>query len=161
MVLRTRVHAVEGDFPDALYLVGRAISEGGAIESALARAATSVPGETGDLLDETIGIQCHLRVGAVKSFHDKYGIFKSTSDPRVAGVTTFLSLVASKSRSADRAIISMTDQPSVLTQLDTKVHRELASVAEALSNMAAVFGPLVTGATAALADGMAPAKTFD
>lgn len=161
VALRARVRAVEDGLPDALYLVGRAVSEGEAVESALARAATSVPGETGDLLDEAVGVQRRLRVGVVESFRGEYGVLESTPSPRVAGVATLLGLAASEGRPAGRAIVSMADQLSALARLDAEARRELASVTETLSNTAAVFGPLVAGATVALADGMAPAKTLD
>ncbi|ELZ92383.1 hypothetical protein [Haloferax volcanii] len=161
VALRARVRAVEDGLPDALYLVGRAVSEGEAVESALARAATSVPGETGDLLDEAVGVQRRLRVGVVESFRGEYGVLESTPSPRVAGVATLLGLAASEGRPAGRAIVSMADQLSALSRLDAEARRELASVTETLSNTAAVFGPLVAGATVALADGMAPAKTLD
>ncbi|WP_430639267.1 pilus assembly protein [Haloferax volcanii] len=161
VALRARVRAVEDGLSDALYLVGRAVSEGEAVESALARAATSVPGETGDLLDEAVGVQRRLRVGVVESFRGEYGVLESTPSPRVAGVATLLGLAASEGRPAGRAIVSMADQLSALSRLDAEARRELASVTETLSNTAAVFGPLVAGATVALADGMAPAKTLD
>ncbi|MDS0240646.1 MULTISPECIES: pilus assembly protein [unclassified Haloferax] len=161
VALRARVRAVEDGLPDALYLVGRAVGEGEAVESALARAATSVPGATGDLLDEAVGVQRRLRVGVVESFRGEYGVLESTPSPRVAGVATLLGLAASEGRPAGRAIVSMADQLSALSRLDAEARRELASVTETLSNTAAVFGPLVAGATVALADGMAPAKTLD
>ncbi|ELZ95980.1 hypothetical protein [Haloferax sulfurifontis] len=161
MALRARVRAVEDGLPDALYLVGRAVGEGEAVESALARAATSVPGATGDLLDEAVGVQRRLRVGVAESFRGEYGVLESTPSPRVAGVATLLGLAASEGRPAGRAIVSMADQLSALSRLDAEARRELASVTETLSNTAAVFGPLVAGATVALADGMAPAKTLD
>ncbi|WP_049913374.1 hypothetical protein [Haloferax prahovense] len=161
VALRARVRAVEDGLSDALYLVGRAVDEGEAVESALARAATSIPGETGDLLDEAVGVQRRLRVGVVESFRGEYGVLESTPSPRVAGVATLLGLAASEGRPAGRAIVSMADQLSALSRLDAEARRELASVTETLSNTAAVFGPLVAGATVALADGMAPAKTLD
>ncbi|EMA00582.1 type IV pilus biogenesis complex membrane subunit, partial [Haloferax denitrificans ATCC 35960] len=161
VALRARVRAVEDGLPDALYLVGRAVGEGEAVESALARAATSVPGATGDLLDEAVGVQRRLRVGVAESFRGEYGVLESTPSPRVAGVATLLGLAASEGRPAGRAIVSMADQLSALSRLDAEARRELASVTETLSNTAAVFGPLVAGATVALADGMAPAKTLD
>ncbi|QOS10903.1 type IV pilus biogenesis complex membrane subunit [Haloferax gibbonsii] len=161
VALRARVRAVEDGLSDALYLVGRAVGEGEAVESALARAATSVPGETGDLLEEAVGVQRRLRVGVVESFRGEYGVLESTPSPRVAGVATLLGLAASEGRPAGRAIVSMADQLSALSRLDAEARRELASVTETLSNTAAVFGPLVAGATVALADGMAPAKTLD
>ncbi|RDZ54723.1 pilus assembly protein [Haloferax sp. Atlit-4N] len=161
VALRARVRAVEDGLSDALYLVGRAVGEGEAVESALARAATSIPGETGDLLEEAVGVQRRLRVGVVESFRGEYGVLESTPSPRVAGVATLLGLAASEGRPAGRAIVSMADQLSALSRLDAEARRELASVTETLSNTAAVFGPLVAGATVALADGMAPAKTLD
>ncbi|AFK18429.1 pilus assembly protein [Haloferax mediterranei ATCC 33500] len=161
MELRDRVRAVEDGLSDVLYLVGRAVGEGEAVESALARAATSVPGATGELFEDAVGVQRRLRVGVVESFCGEYGVLDSVPSPRVAGVATLLGLAASEGRPAGRAIVSMADQLAALSRLDAEARRELASVTETLSNTAAIFGPLVAGATVALADGMGPARTLD
>ncbi|KTG24932.1 hypothetical protein [Haloferax profundi] len=161
MTLRVRVRAVEDSLSDVLYLVGRAVGEGEAVESALARAAESVPGEAGTLLGDAVGVQRRLRVGVVESFCGDYGVLDSVPSPRVEGVVTLLGLAASEGRPAGRAIVSMADQLAALSRLDAESRRELASVTETLSNTAAIFGPLVAGATVALADGMTPARTLD
>jgi hypothetical protein len=160
VTLRAHVRAVEDGLSDLLYLVGRAVSEGEAVESALARASSSVPGATGALFGDAVGVQRRLRVGVVESFCGDYGVLDSVPSPRVAGVVTLLGLAASEGRPAGRAIVSMADQLAALSRLDAESRRELASVTETLSNTAAIFGPLVAGATVALADGMGPARTL-
>ncbi|ELZ74324.1 hypothetical protein [Haloferax larsenii] len=159
--LRERVRAVEDGLSDAMYLVGRAVGEGEAVESALARAAETTPGATGDLLSDAVGVQRRLRVGVVDSFCGDHGVLESLPSPRVASVVTLLGLAAHEGRPAGRAIVSMADQLDALARLDAEARRELATVTETLSNTASVFGPLVAGATVALADGMAPARTLD
>lgn len=161
MRLRDRVQEVEDGLSDVLYLVGRAVGEGEAVESALARASTSVPGATGDLFADAVGVQRRLRVGVVESFCGEYGVLDAVPSPRVAGVVTLLGLAASEGRPAGRAVVSMADQLAALSRLDAEARRELASITETLSNTAAFFGPLVAGATVALADGMAPARSLD
>ncbi|WP_396610434.1 type II secretion system F family protein [Haloferax sp. S1W] len=159
--LRERVRAVEEGLSDAMYLVGRAVGEGEAVESALARAAETTPGPTGDLLSDAVGVQRRLRVGVVDSFCGDHGVLDDLPSPRVASVATLLGLAAHEGRPAGRAIVSMADQLDALSRLDAEARRELATVTETLSNTASVFGPLVAGATVALADGMAPARTLD
>ena len=116
---------------------------------------------TGALFADAVGVQRRLRVGVVESFCGEYGVLESVPSPRVAGVVTLLGLAASEGRPAGRAIVSMADQLAALSRLDAEARRELASVTETLSNTAAFFGPLVAGATVALADGMAPARSLD
>ncbi|WP_410765430.1 pilus assembly protein [Haloferax sp. DFSO60] len=159
--LRERVRAAEDGLSDVLYLVGRAINDGEAVESALARAATSVPGATGELFEAAVGVQNRLRVGVVASFCGEYGVLDDLPSQRVASVATLLGLAASEGRPAGHAIVSMADQLAALSRLDTDARRELASITDTLSNTGSVFGPLVAGATVALADGMGPARSLD
>ncbi|WP_411965622.1 pilus assembly protein [Haloferax sp. YSMS24] len=161
VTLRAHVQDVEDGLSDVLYLVGRAVAEGEAVESALARASSSVPGATGELFADAVGVQRRLRVGVGESFSGEYGVLDSVPSPRVASVVTLLELAASEGRPAGRAIVSMADQLAALSRLDADARRELASVTETLSNTAAFFGPLVAGATVALADGMAPVQSLD
>ncbi|MFC7204373.1 pilus assembly protein [Haloferax namakaokahaiae] len=159
--LRDRVRGVEDGLSDVLYLVGRAINDGEAVESALVRAATSVPGATGELFEAAVGVQNRLRVGVVESFSGEYGVLNELPSQRVASVATLLGLAASEGRPAGHAIVAMADQLAALNRLDLDARRELASITETLSNTGSIFGPLVAGATVALADGMGPARSLD
>lgn len=159
--LRKRVRSVEDGLSDVLYLVGRAINDGEAVESALARASASVPGATGELFDSAVGVQQRLRVGVVASFCGEYGVLNDLPSRRVASVATLLGLAASEGRPAGHAVVAMADQLAALSRLDADARRELASVTDTLSNTGSLFGPLVAGATVALADGMGPARSLD
>jgi len=55
----------------------------------------------------------------------------------------------------------MADHVEDLQRVEREARRELASVTGTLRNTAAIFGPLVGGATVALADGMAAGTLGD
>ncbi|MFB6129701.1 MAG: type II secretion system protein, partial [Salinigranum sp.] len=151
MAVRERVREVETSLDDALYLVGRRVTEGEAVESALAAAAEEVTGATGDVLGEAVGVQRRLRVGVRESFLGEHGALSTVPSVRARGAASLLALAASEGRPAGRAVVSMADHLGELTSLEREARRELAQVAETLRNTAGLFAPLVAGATVALA----------
>jgi Flp pilus assembly protein TadB len=154
-LVRDDARAVEAHLTDALYLVGRRVSDGEAVESAIAAAAPEVAGRTGELLAETAGVQRRLRVGVREAFLGEYGALADVPSPQARSVAALLAIAAREGRPAGRAVVSMADHVEDLQRVEREARRELASVTGTLRNTAGVFGPLVGGATVALADGMA------
>lgn len=157
--VRDHVRAVEDGLPDALYLVGRRVSEGMAVETALLRASEETTDATGELLADTVRVQRTLRVGVRAAFFGRYGVLSTLPSSRVRGTAGLLALAATQGTPAGSAIVAMADQLDSLSAVEAEARRELATVTETLANTAAVFGPLVGGATVALADRMASAQT--
>jgi len=153
--VRDDARAAEENLADALYLVGRRVSDGSAVETALADAAPEVAGRTGEVLAEAAGVQRRLRVGVREAFLGEYGALADVPSPQSRTVASLLALAAREGRPAGRAVVSMADHVDDLQRVEREARRELASVTGTLRNTAAVFGPLVGGATVALADGMA------
>lgn len=151
MTVRKRVRAVEGSLDDALYLVGRRVAEGTAVEAALARTGEEVPGATGDMLTSAVCVQRRLRVGVREAFLGPNGALSDLPSPRARGAAALLALAASEGRPAGRVIVALADQLNELDRVETDARQELASVTGTLANTAAMFGPLVGGATVALA----------
>ncbi|WP_137283356.1 type II secretion system protein [Halorussus salinisoli] len=153
--VRDDARAVEANLTDALYLVGRRVSDGAAVESAIEEAAPEVAGRTGEMLAEAAGVQRRLRVSVCEAFLGDYGALADVPSPQARSVAALLAIVAREGRPAGRAVVSMADHVDDLQRVEREARREPASVTGTLRNTAGVFGPLVGGATVALADGMA------
>lgn len=153
--VRDHARAVESNLTDALYHVGRRVEEGRAVEDAIADTAEEVAGETGDTLDTAVGVQRRLYVGVRESFLGEYGALADVPSPQARSVADLLAVAAREGRPAGRAVVAMADNLDDLQRVERDARRELARVTGTLRNTAAVFAPLVGGATVALAEGMA------
>ncbi len=153
--VREQVRAVEEGLPDALYLVGRRVTEGEAVETAIEGAATEVPGATGEVLVRAAAVGRRLRVGIGEAFLGETGVLAEVPSPRARSGAALLATAAREGEPAGRAAVVMADHLSELRSVEREARRELATVTGTLRHTAAVFGPLVAGATVALADGMA------
>ncbi len=152
--VRDRVRAVEAGLDDALFLVGRRVGGGEAVETAVARAAEEVPGATGEAFADAAGVQSRLRVGVREAFLGEVGAFADLPSPRARGAARLLALAAREGAPAGRSVVTMADQLSELRRIEAEGKRALDRVTGSLGNTAALFGPLVAGATVALADGL-------
>lgn len=154
-LVRDDARAAEAHLTDALYLVGRRVSDGAAVEAAIEDAAPEVAGRTGEVLTEAAGVQRRLQIGVSEAFLGDHGALADVPSPQARSVAALLALAAREGRPAGRAVVSMADHVDDLQRVEREARRELASVTGTLRNTAGVFGPLVGGATVALADGMA------
>ncbi|WP_256298779.1 type II secretion system protein [Haloarchaeobius salinus] len=152
--VRDHARAVEADLVDALYLVGRRVSEGTAVESAVERAAAEVEGETGETFATAASRQRQLRVGVERAFLGDHGALADVPSPRARGTATLLGLASEEGAPAGRALVSMADHLADLQALERDCRTDLARVTGTLASTATTFGPLVAGATVALAAGM-------
>ncbi len=152
--VRDRVEAVEAGLPDALYLVGRRVLSGEAVETAVAAAGEELDGPTGEVFADAAGIQRRLRVGLRASFLGEYGALSALPSPGVRSAAALLSLAASEGRPAGGAIVAMADQLDELGRVEREARREISTVTETLRHTAALFAPLVGGTTVALAGRM-------
>jgi hypothetical protein len=153
--VRERVRAVEDSLPDALYLVGRRVMAGEAVESAVAAAGSELPGPAGDVFATVAGVQRRLRVGLRSAFVGEYGALADLPSSRTRSAAVLLSLAAHEGRPAGGAIVAMADQLDELERMEREARRELSTVTETLGHTAALFAPLVGGTTVALAARMA------
>ena len=152
--VRERVRAVERDLPDALALVGREVSRGRAVETAMAEAADLLTSPTGEVLAEATRTQRRLKTGVRESLLGEYGALATVPSERTRSAAELLALAASEGRPAGPALVAMADHLDDLQGVERTVRRELRQVTSTLSNTATVFGPLVGGATVTLAERM-------
>jgi Flp pilus assembly protein TadB len=148
--VRTRVLAVERGLHDALYLIGRRVAAGEAVEAALAGAAGRIDGATGDLLETAASRQRRLGHTVTEAFRGDGGPLCDLPSRRVEGMVTLLGLAATEGEPAGDALVATAEHVEELGRVERTARRELAQVTDTLANTAAVFGPLVGGATVAL-----------
>jgi Flp pilus assembly protein TadB len=152
--VRDRTREAEADLPDALRLVGRRVAAGEAVEPALAAVASRLDGETGRLFREAVDRQRRLGVTVGASFLRSDGALAATPSRRFRGAAALCALAAREGQPAGEALTTLGDHLAALRRVEREGRRELSAVTGTLANTAALFGPLVGGATVALAAGL-------
>ncbi|WP_144799881.1 type II secretion system protein [Halorubrum depositum] len=150
----SEIHAVERRLPDAMTVVGGDVAEGVAVETAIANAGERLDGATGDLFERAGRRSETLRVGVREAFLGRGGPAVPVPSPRVRGAVALLAVAAREGSPAGDVLLELADQLEELRALETDARRQLATVTGTLTNTAAVFAPLVGGATVALATGI-------
>ncbi len=150
----SEVRAIESGLPDAMTVIGGDVAEGVAVEQAVTNAGTRLDGATGAVFERAARQSDTLRVGVREAFAGTGGPTATVPSPRVQGAVALLAVAAREGRPAGDVLLELADQIERLRELERDARRQLATVTGTLSNTAAVFAPLVGGATVALATGV-------
>ncbi|WP_225333605.1 hypothetical protein [Halomicrobium urmianum] len=148
VAVRERTSAVEAGLADALALTGRRVRRGESVERALPAVAEELPEETGTVLADAAARQRRLGVGVRAALDAAVADLPSR---RIQGAAATLAMAADEGRPAGDALVATGEHLEEVAAVEREAHREVAQVTDTLSNTAAVFGPLVGGATVALA----------
>ena len=148
------VRAVERSLPDAMTVIGGDVAEGVSVEAAVANAGERIDDATGELFERAGRRSDALRVGVREAFLGRGGPAVAVPSPRVNGAVALLAVAAREGRPAGDVLLELADQLEELRALEADARRQLATVTGTLTNTAAVFAPLVGGATIALATGI-------
>lgn len=146
------VRDAEAGLSDALELVGRRVANGQAVESTVEHVAVELDGAMGDLLVAGARQQRQLHVGIHEAFLGRYGVLDTVPSPRVRGSFALLSLAADEGRPAGVALLAMAEHVDDLQRIEQEAREQLSYICQTLVNTASLFGPMVAGATVALAD---------
>lgn len=152
VAIRKRTAKLEDTLPDALYLIGRRVSDGIAVERALAAAAEELDGISGETFEAAARRQRQLRVGIETAFVGEHGALEAIPSQRAESAARLLGMAAGAGPPAGRALVETADHLDELRRVERDARQDLSRVTSTLSNTAAFFGPLVGGATVALAD---------
>lgn len=154
VAVHRRIAAFEAALPDALYLVGRRVADGVAVEHAIDVAADELEAPADEVFAAASRRQRQLNVGLEEAFCGEYGALGRVPSPRAESAAALLDLAAREGPPAGRAIVETADHLDELRAVERDCRRELGRVTSTLGNTAALFAPLVGGATVALADGV-------
>ncbi|WP_049985840.1 hypothetical protein [Halobellus rufus] len=157
--VRRDVSAVEAGLADATAVVGRRVGAGEAVETAIEPAADATTGRTSDVFEAAAGVQRRLRVGVEEAFLGEYGALRDLPSRRARATASLLSVAAAEGRPAGRTLVRLADHLTELRRVEDEARRELAAITGTLGHTAALFGPLVGGATVAMATQMAAAES--
>jgi Flp pilus assembly protein TadB len=161
VTIRKRTDELEETLPDALYLVGRRVSDGIAVERAVADAAEELEGIAGETFAAAARRQRQLRVGVETAFIGEHGALAGVPSQRAESAARLLGMAAGAGPPAGRALVETADHLDELQRVEREARRSLGHVTSTLSNTAAFFGPLVGGATVALADSVGTTEALD
>ena len=148
--VREHIDAVEDGLPEALSTVGRRVERGQSVEAALATAVETTPGPLASVLSETVERQRTLSTDIESAFRGEYGSLSMLPSPRLRQAAVLLGAAADIGPPAGETIATMGRHLTELSKVERGMQRDLAQVTGTLSNTAALFGPLVGGATVAM-----------
>ncbi|MFB6146987.1 MAG: hypothetical protein ABEJ08_04800 [Halobacteriaceae archaeon] len=153
-VRQVRQHgdAVEAGLPDALSLAGRRLRRGRPPETAVESVGASLDGPTGDVFESAARNSAVLGVDVETAFTGDRGALADVPSPRTAAAASLLALAGRHGGEAGETVIHIADHVADLARVESEGRRELATIAGTLRSTACCFGPLVGGATVALAD---------
>lgn len=155
VVVRDRAVAVERALPDALVAVGREVSSGVAVERAIANAGETLGAPVGPVFASAADRGRRLGCGIEASFLGPGGPFADLPSPRAERSVAALLRAADEGAPAGDLLVETGEHLAELRRVTERTRRETARLTATLANTAAVFGPLVGGATVAMAAGTA------
>lgn len=149
-----RIQAIEAGLSDALALVGRRVANGEAVESAIDGAADELGGEMADVLAAGARRQRQLQLPVRRAFLGNHGALATVPSARVRGSMALVSLATTEGRPAGGALLALAEHVDDLQEIEREARYSVATVCRTLRSTAMVFGPMVGGATVALAGSM-------
>jgi hypothetical protein len=149
--VRNHVGAVEDGLPAALSAIGRRVERGESVEAAFGAAVDAAPDPLSSVLAATVERQQTLGVDIETAFCGEHGTLSTLPSPRCRRAAVLLGAAADIGPPAGATIATMGDHLAELTEVERETRRRLSHVTGTLSNTAAFFGPLVGGATVAMA----------
>jgi len=157
--VRADVRAIESELADATAVVGRRVGAGASVETAIGAAADATTGRTSDLFATAAGVRRRLRIGVRRAFLGDYGALADVPSPRARAAASLLGVAAAQGRPAGPTLVTLAEHLTDLRRVEAEARRELAAITGTLQHTAAVFAPLVGGATVAMATRMAASES--
>jgi len=157
--VRADVRAIESGIADATAVVGRRVAAGESVETAIKTAADATTGRTSDLFATAAGVQRRLRGDVRRAFLGEFGALADVPSPRTRATASLVGVAAAQGRPAGGTLVTLADHLTELRRVEAEARRELAAITGTLRHTAAVFAPLVGGATVAMATQMATAES--
>jgi hypothetical protein len=153
--IRDGIKQIENEFADAMFILGRRISEGRSAEEAFSHTSETMKGSRiGEAFEDIAKNLSCMRTtlhGAI--FHEDYGAFKDIYSDRVHTMMRLLTESVHKSHeAAGMAIIKLADHLKELQDVEANIRRSLYDVTSTMRSTAIIFAPLIAGVTLALSE---------
>lgn len=153
--IRDRIKEIEYEFADALFVLGRRISEGRSAEAAFSHTALTLKGsKIGEVFADVARNLATMRTtlqGAI--FDEEYGAFRDIYSDRVhTTMKLFTESVYKSHEAAGIAIIKLAEHLKELQEIETNIKRSLYDVTSTMRSTAMIFAPLIAGVTLALSE---------
>ncbi|MFU1780328.1 type II secretion system F family protein [Haloarcula japonica] len=158
--VRDRITDIEAGLPDVLSAVGRRLGRGQSVEAALVEAVDETPQPTSVVIEAAVARQERLGTSVRGAFLGPGGALADVPSRRTRRVATLLDTAATIGPPAGAAVTAMGEHLDALRTIERETRRDLSQITETLSNTAALFGPLIGGATVALARSMGGGEQF-
>lgn len=153
--IRDEIKRMETEFSDALFVLGRRISEGRATEEAFVHTASTMQGSQIATAFERISLNLlSIRADIMTAiFDEEFGAFRDVYSDRIR--TTMKLFVESAHKSheaAGVAIVKLADHLKELQDVEQNIKRSLYDMTSTMRSTAAIFAPLIAGVTMALSE---------
>jgi len=153
--IRDGIKQIENEFADAMFILGRRISEGRSAEEAFAHTSETMKGaKIGEAFaDIAKNLTCMLTTLHGAIFNEEYGAFKDIYSDRVHTMMKLLTESVHRSHeAAGMAIIKLADHLKELQEVEANIKRGLYDVTSTMRSTAIIFAPLIAGVTLALSE---------
>ncbi|MFZ3166882.1 MAG: hypothetical protein WA130_04650 [Candidatus Methanoperedens sp.] len=153
--IRDGIKQIENEFADAMFILGRRISEGRSAEEAFAHTSETMKGaKIGEAFaDIAKNLTCMRTTLHGAIFNEEYGAFKDIYSDRVHTMMKLLTESVHRSHeAAGMAIIKLADHLKELQEVEANIKRGLYDVTSTMRSTAIIFAPLIAGVTLALSE---------
>jgi len=151
--IRDNIKQIEKEFSDALYILGKRISEERSPEESFMYAASTMEGaKIAEVFSHTsynlTAMHTNIRDAL---FSSEYGPLRHVYSDRIKAIMRlFVEGIHKSQRSVSISIIRIADHLKELQQVENKIKDTLYPLTSTLRSTAAVFAPLIAGATLAI-----------
>ena len=151
--IRDNIKQMEKEFSDALYILGKRISEEKSPEESFMYAASTMEGaKIAKVFSHTsynlTAMHTNIRDAL---FSSEYGSLRHVYSDRIRAIMRlFVEGIHKSQRSVSISIIRIADHLKELQQVESKIKDTLCSLTSTLRSTAAVFAPLIAGVTLAI-----------
>ncbi len=153
--IRDRIRKMEMEFADALYILGKRISEGKSAEEAFAYTAETMEGSEISSVFSAISYNFITMRTTMKEalFDEEYGALKEVySDRILATMKLFVESVQKSNEAAGNALVKLADHLKELQAVEDSIKRTLYTMTNMMRTTAMVFAPFIGGVTLALSE---------
>ncbi|HIH44834.1 MAG TPA: hypothetical protein HA257_07135, partial [Candidatus Methanoperedenaceae archaeon] len=153
--IRDGIKQIEIEFADALFVLGRRVSEGRSAEWAFMTTAETMRGSMiSEVFAAIVGNLISLRATMQSAiFDEEYGALRDVYSDRVhTTMKLFTESVNRSHEAAGVAIVKLAEHLKELQEVEERIRQGLYDVTSTMRSTALIFAPLIAGVTLALSE---------